>query len=140
METPPAENRQQVQEKPVTSFDRLKNIIANKETGMNCKRLIPIFVLVIPFSAQAISWQSVLGWFYSLNNENSAWSVVTKQTAVSSNQVAANDVRTAQMLALSIGAIKQTEHARKWHIWATRSEFVCGFGRKFGHDADNGKI
>ena len=29
VETPPAENRQQGQEKPVTSFDRLKNIIAN---------------------------------------------------------------------------------------------------------------
>lgn len=75
-------------------------------------RWLATLLLVIPLAANAVSWQAILEWFYSLNNENSAWAVVTKQTAVASNQIAANDVRTTQMLAVAMGTLRQTERTK----------------------------
>lgn len=77
------------------------------------KRLLSLILISAPIACQAMSWQAVVQWFVNLNNENSAWSVVTKQTAIASNQIATNDVRSKQMLSIAIGSIAKTEKLKK---------------------------
>lgn len=85
-------------------------------------------ILVVPMAANAFSWQAIVQWFLNLNNENSAWAVVTKQTAVASNQIASNDVRATQMLAVSMGTIRQTERTK---------EAVINYSGAFGQPESN---
>jgi hypothetical protein len=72
-----------------------------------------LFVLLVPLISFAFTWTSVVQWVNSLNYDNSAWSVITKQAAISSNQIAANNIRTTNMLSIAIGAIDLTERQKK---------------------------
>lgn len=60
-------------------------------------------------NAQALSWDSIVEWVQTMQSESSAWSVTTKQTAVSANQMGESDVVSHQQLATSMGAIALSE-------------------------------
>lgn len=76
-------------------------------------RWLFLVTLSFPLFAFSFTWSSVLQWVISLNNDNSAWSVTTKQTALTSNQIASNDVRATSMLSIAIGSLNQTERQKK---------------------------
>lgn len=90
--------------------------------------LVLSLALAMPVAAHAISWQSIIQWFLNLNNENSGWAVVTKQTAVASNQIVSNEMRANQMLAVSMRSIQQTERAK---------EAVINYSAAFGQPESN---
>jgi hypothetical protein len=54
------------------------------------------------------SWQSVVQWLYSSQNQSSAWAVTTKQTSVSANQEADSTHASQQQLATAMGAISMS--------------------------------
>lgn len=60
-------------------------------------------------SAHALTWASVLEFIASMQQELSAWSIATKQTAVAANQVAQSLQTSQQELATAMGAIAMSE-------------------------------
>jgi hypothetical protein len=65
--------------------------------------------LLLAPAAQAVTWQSVLQWIVSSQNELSAWAVTAKQTALGANQVGQARVSAQQQLATAMGAIAMSE-------------------------------
>lgn len=63
--------------------------------------------------AYSFSWESVLEFFSTLQDEASAWAVEVKQTALAANQEAQGYVAANQQLATAMGAIAMSDRAMK---------------------------
>ena len=70
-------------------------------------------LLMTPISAQAFTFQSILEWVRTMQSELSAWSITTKQTAISSNVLAENSKITHLSLATAFGAISMSDRVTK---------------------------
>lgn len=81
---------------------------------VNLIRCAAIFVLAtcVSSGAYALSWQSVVQLYQTMQSEVSAWAVTTKQTAVSANQAAHSSQVAQQQLATAIGAISMSDRVR----------------------------
>lgn len=87
-------------------------------------RWLFIFVFFVPLISYALTWSTVAQWLQSLNYDASAWAVVTKQTSVTSNQIASNDIQTLKLLSVALGAISQAERQKKIMI-----DYNANFGQ-----------
>lgn len=76
-------------------------------------RLLTILVLLLPLSANAQSWEAVVNLFKSMQDESSAYSVVTKQTALSANQMGDAAVNSKKQLATATGAILMSDRVTR---------------------------
>lgn len=64
-------------------------------------------------NANAFTFQSVLMWLRNMQSEMSAWSVTTKQTALSAHQSASSRHAAQRELATAIGAISMSDRITK---------------------------
>lgn len=69
-----------------------------------------IFGIAISSGVHAASFTSVVQLVKSLNNENSAIAITTKQTALSGNQVSASYLASGQQLATAISSISMSNN------------------------------
>ncbi|OAD16500.1 hypothetical protein [Achromobacter insolitus] len=84
---------------------------------MKCKFLAGVLVLTwavnSPATAAGLSWESVVTFLRTMQDEASAWSVTTQQTAVSAQQQNDSRLRAQSLLATAMGAIGMSERVGK---------------------------
>lgn len=71
------------------------------------------FLASAPANAVGLSWASVVTFVNTMKDEASAWSVTTKQTAVSAQQQNDSRLRSQSLLASAIGAIEMSDRVGK---------------------------
>lgn len=80
--------------------------------------------VLVPRPAHAFSWQSVLEFIRTMNNELSAWAVQVKQTALAANQASQADVNAKLQLATAMSTIQESER-----IWKATVAFHPTLGQ-----------
>ena len=76
-------------------------------------RLLTLLILLLPLTASAQTWDSVVKLLKSMQDESSAYSVVTKQTGLSANQMGDATVISKKQLATATGAVMMSDRVTR---------------------------